>query len=94
MISSDEGLRILKNWQTEKTLLWFVALAFSDLVPTVDVRVKTLTFDPPEVVLAERSGETLPPLDLAGAELREADPAKEPPLLRASPPSCLCDSCS
>ncbi len=77
MTSSDEGLGILRDWQTKKTLLWFVSLMFSDFASIVNVRVKSVTFLPASVVVTvEGSGEEL---RLACKELREADPIEEPP---------------
>jgi hypothetical protein len=42
-ISSFEGLEILRNWQTHKTVLWFVSFAFSDVAGGPDMQVVSVT---------------------------------------------------
>jgi hypothetical protein len=42
-ISSPDGLSILRNWQTHKTVLWFVSFALADIVSGPEVRVESVT---------------------------------------------------
>jgi hypothetical protein len=77
MSSSEQGLEIFRNWQTHRTLLWFLSLEFSDWAHGPEVRVKVTSVEPTGVVLALESGD-VEVLDLEGAEFDEAGPDESP----------------
>jgi hypothetical protein len=65
-ISSGEGLFILKNWQTHKTVLWFVSFEYADIVGGPDVRVKSAS--PALLELQHAGSEEVIWVDLGGMD--------------------------
>jgi hypothetical protein len=66
---------MLRNWQTQKTVLWLVTVDFSDDAYGPGVTVLSVSSDPPGVVL-RRVGERNRELgfDLTGATFSESAP--------------------
>lgn len=81
MVSSDEGLGMLRNWHTKKTLLTLVSLALSDAIFPIEVRVGP---EPPAADrLALTFAETGEKVTFDLAKSRLADANDEPPPIEA-----------
>jgi len=79
MISSEEGLRILRNWKTKKTLLWFVSRETSDMALGLrNVRVAEVSTEPLGVVFRFEGSEEIESLDLEGADFDIAGAGESP----------------
>jgi hypothetical protein len=77
MTFSGDGVKILKNWQTQKTVLWLVFFEFSDFAHGPEVRIETVSENPVGIVLRFGDGE-VELFDLEGAELDETTPQESP----------------
>jgi hypothetical protein len=68
MISSEEGLEIFRNWQTQQTLLWCLSVELSDFAHGPTVLIRVTCADPIGLVLTSDAWGEPVCLDLMDAE--------------------------
>ena len=68
MISSEEGLEILRNWQTQRTPLWCLSVGLSNSAHGPTVLIRMTCADPTGLVLTSDAWDEPLCLDLTDAE--------------------------